>query len=139
MPDPFDFNLAHPSSYRDRWVVSVRISKLRERAEKLVEYHTARVAHWSEQVDTAYAEYRASIQTVEHDVTGGVSMGVKADPEAAQHWQNCKAKLSHHRGRAREFELWVDFFGESPLDSTIEATVSDLRAFAMPADVEADD
>jgi hypothetical protein len=115
---------------RAAWVFTVGSAKVLEAAQRRLDYHRARLAHWRAELDKAVDAVKDSTEVRQHQVTGGVQVTATIDQEKGQYMATCQAKVAAHRASVYEFSEWVELLGIDASGSYL-MTIEDSKYFRL--------
>jgi hypothetical protein len=129
---------------RDEWTVPIARVRAWRAASQRQRFHEKRARHWKVLRDkTAKQLKKVGVQIVP-DLFNTATMTqtkysnarherVEVDNKLLQKLNNENGKVEEHKGRAREYKRWVNFFQYTSA-STLEFKMSDMLFFGLITD-----
>lgn len=127
---------------RQKHTFQFSATEIAQTAAREAEYHEARLAHWRGRFESSLLRVRESIgaRVVEHEVTGGKTIGIEidyGDPEAWQTVKLAEAKIEIHRAAAQRYRSDHRVYA-TQFDRAYELDTEDVHHFRL-GDLERED
>jgi hypothetical protein len=118
-------------SKRIEWVFEYSAEEVLKGARTKLHHHRERSAYWeSERALYEMQMKEKGITFRDYEVTGGHRVEAVVNDELGNRYAEARTKLSHHREKVDEYELWCRAL--EPLGmKTLELMVSDIRYFGL--------